>query len=133
MIPDKAHALFTAFSAANGWEQRMRLLMDIGQTLEPLTTEEQNPQHEITGCESKVWLVAKQQQGAWFFKAYSDTRILRGLLALILARINGLSTQQLQTVELDDWLIELGLAKQLSSSRRDGIKAIIERIKVLSC
>lgn len=128
-LPNTAQQILDSFTAANSWEQKMRLLMQIGTTLEPLNEDEQINKNQVQGCESQVWLIAEQRNELWHFKAYSDARLIRGLLAILLARVNLLTTNEIQQIDLEDWFQQLGLAKQLSSSRRDGLKAIFKRIK----
>ena len=128
-LSNTAQQILDSFTAANSWEQKMRLLMQIGTTLEPLLEDEQINKNQVQGCESQVWLIAEQHNESWYFKAYSDARLIRGLLAVLLARVNHLTTDEIQQIDLENWFQQLGLAKQLSSSRRDGLKAIFNRIK----
>lgn len=124
-----AQQILDSFTAADSWEQKMRLLMQIGATLESLNEDEKNDKNQVQGCESQVWLIAEQHNKLWYFKAYSDARLIRGLLAVLLTRVNHLTTNEIQQIDLEDWFQQLGLARQLSSSRRDGLKAIFNRIK----
>lgn len=128
-LSNTAQQILDSFTVANSWEQKMRLLMQIGATLEPLLEDEQINKNQVQGCESQVWLIAEQHNESWHFKAYSDARLIRGLLAVLLARVNHLTTDEIQQIDLENWFQQLGLAKQLSSSRRDGLKAIFKRIK----
>lgn len=131
MISNEANQLLNAFNTASGWEQRMRLVMQYGQALPKLAEDKKIERHKIHGCESQVWLISDYNEGIWQFQADSDARIVKGLLALILTRTNGLTTEQLQLLDLEAWFIQLGLAKQLSSSRRGGLQAIFTYIKTL--
>ena len=121
-----------AFSQAPGWEQRARLLMQWGERLEPLTDEQKVDANRVHGCESTVWLVAEQRDGGWHFKAASDARMIRGLLALLLVRVQGLGSQELQALDLPGWFEELGLARQLSPSRSNGLNAVLQRMAELT-
>ena len=84
-LSDQACQALESFEQARGWEQRARLLMQWGERLEPLADSDKTEANRVHGCESLVWLVAGQQSGQWQFKASSDARLLRGLLALLLA------------------------------------------------
>lgn len=83
------------------------------------------------GCESLVWLVAEQADGAWRFKAGSDARLLRGLLALLLVRVQGLTSDELLALDLRGWFSQLGLERQLSPSRSNGLHAVLQRMAEL--
>ena len=86
----------------------------------------------VQGCESLVWLVGRLQDGHWQFAASSEARMIRGLVALLLARVNGLSADQLQAVDLPGWFNQLGLSRQLSPSRSNGLNAVLQRMRDLT-
>lgn len=115
-LPAAAMQAREAFTACAGWEQRARLLMQWGERLEPLQEAERNEHNRVEGCESLVWLVADQRTPVLAFRATSDARLLRGLLAVLLVRVNGLSAAELATLDLTAWFAELGLGRQLSPS-----------------
>jgi len=121
-----------AFTQAAGWEQRARLLMQWGERLEPLHDDERSETNLVSGCESRVWLVGQQQDGCWHFRAASDARLIRGLLAVLLARVNGLNAGELEGVDMADWFSRLGLSRQLSPSRSNGINAVLQRMRALT-
>ena len=131
-LPDEALLALQTFQQATGWEQRARLLMQWGERLEPLQEAERNEHNRVEGCESLVWLVADQRTPALAFRATSDARLLRGLLAVLLVRVNGLSAAELATLDLTAWFAELGLGRQLSPSRSNGLNAVLQRMIALS-
>lgn len=130
-LPATAQAALQAFSACPGWEQRARLLMQWGDQLVPLSDAERSEANRVQGCESQVWLLAGQDGDHWQFRASSDARLLRGLLALLLARVNGLPASELAQLDLPDWFAQLGLARHLSPSRSNGLQAVLTRMQHL--
>ncbi|MBA2921383.1 SufE family protein [Pseudomonas sp. P7] len=131
-LPVDAVAALEAFQAVGSWEQRARLLMQWGERVPPLADDEKVDANLVQGCESLVWLVGHLDQGHWQFAASSDARMIRGLVALLLARVNGLSADELQAVDLPDWFNQLGLSRQLSPSRSNGLNAVLQRMRTLS-
>ncbi|MBX9912969.1 MAG: SufE family protein [Pseudomonadaceae bacterium] len=131
-LPNAAEQALTDFAAASGWEGRARLLMQWGERLEPLTPAQCSSEHLVQGCESQVWLIGVQQDAHWQFRANSEARLLRGLIAVLLTRVNGLSSAQLASVDLLDWFTQLGLARQLSPSRSNGLQAVLQRMQSLT-
>jgi cysteine desulfuration protein SufE len=131
-LPAEAVTALQTFQAAAGWEQRARLLMQWGERLPPLSVEQKCDANRVHGCESQVWLVGELLDGHWQFRANSDARLIRGLVALLLARVNGLSAAELQQVDLADWFNQLGLGRQLSPSRSNGLNAVLQRMRSLS-
>jgi cysteine desulfuration protein SufE len=130
-LPTNAQQALAAFSQCPGWEQRARLLMQWGEQLAPLSDAERCEANRVHGCESQVWLVAEQQGQHWQFRAASEARLLRGLLALLLARVNGLPSEELGQLDLTAWFAQLGLERQLSPSRSNGLQAVLSRMQQL--
>lgn len=131
-LPIDAAAALDAFQAVGSWEQRARLLMQWGERLPVLAEDQKIDANLVQGCESLVWLVGRLQDGHWQFAASSEARMIRGLVALMLARVNGLSAAQLQAVDLPGWFDQLGLSRQLSPSRSNGLNAVLQRMRELS-
>ena len=130
-LPATAQTALKAFSACPGWEQRARLLMQWGDQLVPLSDAERSEANRVQGCESQVWLLAERDGAHWQFRTSSDARLLRGLLALLLARVNGLPASELAQLDLPDWFTQLGLARHLSPSRSNGLQAVLTRMQHL--
>jgi cysteine desulfuration protein SufE len=131
-LPSAAQEALGAFQQAGSWEQRARLLMQWGERLAPLLDAQRSDSQRVHGCESQVWLVAEVQDGHWQFRAASDARLIRGLLAVLLARVNGLNGSELQALDLADWFTQLGLSRQLSPSRSNGLNAVLQRMRELA-
>lgn len=131
LSPEAAEAA-QRFAACTSWEARARLLMQEGDRLAPLAPEERNDANRVHGCESQVWLVGARHEGTWQFRAATDARLLRGLLALLLVRANGLESQALAELDLTQWFAGLGLQRQLTPSRSNGLNAVLQRIKALT-
>ena len=131
-LPLDAQTALESFSQPQGWEQRARLLMQWGERLPPLADKEKRDTTLVHGCESKVWLLGDVVGDHWQFRAASDARLIRGLVALLLARVNGLSAAELQHVDLPDWFNQLGLSRQLSPSRSNGLNAVLQRMRELA-
>lgn len=131
-LPTDAQTALDTFNASLSWEQRARLLMQWGERLPVLADEEKSDEHLVDGCESKVWLLGDVIDSRWQFRAASDARLIRGLVAVLLARVNGLSAHELQQVDLPDWFNQLGLGRQLSPSRSNGLNAVLQKMRQLA-
>jgi cysteine desulfuration protein SufE len=131
-LPDAAAQALVAFTDCRNWETRARLLMRWGERLTALSADQCRDEHLVQGCETRVWLLAEAQDGCWQFYAASEARLLRGLLSLLLARVNGLTHAELAQVDLLDWFNQLGLSRQLSPSRSNGLNAVLQRMRSLT-
>ncbi|KQM55991.1 Fe-S metabolism protein SufE [Pseudomonas sp. Leaf15] len=132
-LPVDAVSALESFQAVGSWEQRARMLMQWGERLPALADDDKVEANLVQGCESLVWLVGRLHDGHWQFAASSDARMIRGLVALLLARVNGLSASELQAVDLPGWFNQLGLSRQLSPSRSNGLNAVLQRMQELTC
>lgn len=121
--------LRNSFSQSSGWEQRARLLLHWAERLPQLSAEEQTDDHRVHGCESQVWLTIEPRGERWFFRAFSDARLVKGLLAVLLLRIDGMTRKQIDDFDLKIWFDDLGLSKHLTPSRRDGMSAVLDTIR----
>lgn len=108
------------------WQDRYRTLMVWGKHIsrKDLIRSDENL---VRGCESSAWLVHRLEGGVHWFALDSDSRIVKGLGALLLSMINGRASGSVSQSELEALFTELGLAQQLSESRSNGFRALLER------
>lgn len=117
---------------ANNWEEQYRLIIQAGKQLHQPTAHELSNMQSITGCETKVWFQSlKKDNGTFDFYAYSEARIINGLLWILLQEINGKTAKQLNSFSITDYFNELGIAQRLSSTRLNGFKQIEHLIQTL--
>ncbi|WP_404837504.1 SufE family protein [Aeromonas media] len=130
--PD-ADSIRQLFTAAPGWENQYRLIIQLGKQLPSLPDEWQQQEYRLKGCESQAWLKGeKSEDGCWHFACDSDARIVRGLIVIVLAALNHRSAEVIQTFDVDGYFAELGLEKHLSPSRGNGLRAIVQGIVALA-
>ncbi|MGL4459315.1 MAG: cysteine desulfurase sulfur acceptor subunit CsdE, partial [Plesiomonas shigelloides] len=93
--------LESRFSACKLWEDRYRQLILLARQLPSLSEQERGSQLELYGCENRVWLgMQVQPDGRLHFYADSEGRIVKGLLAVILTRIEGLSADDVLALDI---------------------------------
>lgn len=116
------------------WQHKYREIMLLGKTLPPLADILKTDDALVQGCESKVWMFVEFDltENALVVIGDSDTRIVKGLLALILALYNGLTPEEVLNVNAYEEFEKLGLISHLSASRGNGVKAMVEKIQTLA-
>ncbi|WP_386693359.1 SufE family protein [Lonepinella sp. MS14434] len=118
---------------AKNWEERYRLLIQAGKNLPQPTENELAHWTEIQGCEVRLWCKISQNLDRTLqLKAYSEARIMNGLLFLLINAVNGKPLDELQQFDITIFFTELGIAQRLSSTRLNGLKQIEQSIKELS-
>ena len=116
------------------WQQKYREIMLLGKTLPPLADILKTDDALVQGCESKVWMFVEFDltENALVVIGDSEPRIVKGLLALILALYNGLTPEEVLNVNAYEEFEKLGLISHLSASRGNGVKAMVEKIQTLA-
>ena len=116
------------------WEDRYRYLIELGQMLAPLSENEHIEQNKVHGCASQVWLVVdeieKDNKPVLIFRGDSDAAIVKGLVAIITSIFSNLTPNEIISTNATNTLDKLNLNEHLTSQRSNGLKAMIERIKV---
>ncbi|MDU8924380.1 SufE family protein [Pasteurellaceae bacterium LIM206] len=113
------------FTQAKSWEDRYRLIIQVGKLLPQPTEQQLAEMQPISGCEAKVWLkISPAQHRTFNIEAYSEARIINGLLWLLLQAVNGKTAEQLTEFDLTDYFKRLKIAERLSSTRLNGLKQI---------
>lgn len=81
----------------------------------------------VSGCQSKVWIKGTLREGRVQINAYSDTLLIRGLLALLKALFDG-ETAACVLQENLAFLNASGLQSLLPNSRRQGLQATLDQL-----
>ncbi|GAC14190.1 aminotransferase class V-fold PLP-dependent enzyme [Aliiglaciecola lipolytica] len=122
--------LASAIKGANGWDQVFRQIMLAGKSLTRLADNKKSADAEIYGCESQVWLVCYVNQSQdLMFEVDASSKIVRGLLAVILEPIQNQSAEFVSSFDYKSYMTEIQLEKHLSETRGNGLNAVIQRIK----
>lgn len=107
------------------WEDRYRLIIQAGKNLPEPSKEEFAMMQSIPGCEVQVWFKFTEKTDRTFhFQAYSEARIINGLLWILLQRIENQTAEALRQFDLTAYFNALGIAQRLSSTRLNGLKHI---------
>ncbi len=120
--------LIENFEFLDGWEDRYRYLIDLGNKLESLPEQYKTDDWKVRGCQSQVWLFPEKKDGKLHFRGDSDAVIVRGLIAVVLMIYNDKSPSEIKSVAVDDIFAKLGLSDHLSPSRRNGLISMTEKI-----
>jgi len=117
----------TALKNAPDWNNKHRLLLLHSKQLSMLHASEQIDSHEVAGCEAQVWIALIGEK----LKANSNSKVVRGILAIIIEKVNALPSHEVAQFDINNYLASLGLSHYFSQGRRDGIQQIILRINAL--
>ncbi|MDC3312218.1 SufE family protein [Alphaproteobacteria bacterium] len=128
-ITTEIEEIIDEFSFFDDWADRYQHLIDLGRKLPNLPEKYQNDSYKLSGCQSTVWFVAdKTEDNLIQFRAQSDAAIVQGLVALMLRVYSGRTAAEILSTN-PDFLTEIGLDKHLSPSRKNGLSAMITKIR----
>jgi len=119
------------FSLFDDWQERYRHLIDLGRTLPPYPEACRTEEHLVRGCQSRVWLNPRYEQGVLFFDAASDAVIVSGIVALLLRIFSGHSPAAIIAAE-PHFVQDIGLSDHLSPNRSNGLHAMIGTMKAIA-
>lgn len=113
-----------SLASAQGWQNQYRMITQWGKLIST-KPDIRTDAHLIKGCELPVWLKHLVEHQQHYFLFDSDSRVINGLVSLLLAKVNGKTSADLQSENLQALFVHLGLEKHLTPSRNNGLKTII--------
>ena len=120
------------FALFDDWEDRYRYLIDLGRKLPPFPDSQKTELNKVRGCMSQVWLVTGHAPGdpsKFAFAADSDAHIVKGLIAVLGVLFSGQTPAVVSGIDPEAAFAKLGLDQHLSPTRRNGVVAMVARIK----
>ena len=121
-------AVVEDFSMYDEWLDKYEYIIELGKNLAAFPEELKTEDRLIKGCQSRVWLDCRVQDGALVFAADSDAIITKGIISLLIGVYSGRTPAE---IAADDfaWVSEIGLKENLSPTRAGGLAAMISTIK----
>jgi cysteine desulfuration protein SufE len=123
------------FALLDDWDDRYRYVIELGRTLTPMPEEEHSAANKVQGCASQVWLSRQidREDGTapvLTYRGDSDAHIVRGLIAILLTLYSGRTPQQILSIDAAAVFDEFGFREHLTPQRSNGLRSMIERIRV---
>ena len=111
-------------------DDRYRLLIDLGRTLEPMPDALKTDATLVRGCSAAVWVYPTVlEDGRLHFLADSNAAITKGIIALVLLTVQDGVPAQIVATDIEAALAPFDLRNQLSSNRTQGIPNMIALIR----
>ena len=119
------------FSVFDEWLDKYDYLIGLSETLPPIAPEHRTEQYVIRGCQSRVWIDARLDEGRIRFTADSDAIITKGIIALLIRVLDGRTPQEV--LDTDLYFIDaIGLSANLSPTRANGLLAMIKQMRLFA-
>ena len=117
------------FSMVDDWMDKYQMLIELGNSLEPLDEKYKTPQNIIEGCQSRVWLQADYNDGIIHFSGESDAVIVKGLVSLLIQVLSDHTPDEILNCDLY-FIEQIGLREHLSPTRSNGLLSMVKQMKV---
>ena len=117
------------FSVFEDWLDKYDYLIELSETLPAIAPEHRTEQYLINGCQSRVWVDARLEDGKVYYSADSDAIITKGIIALRIRVLNGRTPQDIVATELY-FVDAIGLSENLSPTRSNGLLAMIKQMRM---
>lgn len=117
------------FSQFDDWMDKYSLLIDLGNSLEPLDGKHKTPQNIIEGCQSRVWLNADYVDGMVKYQGESDAILVKGIVSLLIQVMTNHTPDEILSTELY-FIDKIGLKEHLSPTRSNGLVAMVKQMRM---
>tara|TARA_B100000900_G_scaffold383566_1_gene371605 strand:+ start:215 stop:631 length:417 start_codon:yes stop_codon:yes gene_type:complete len=127
-IKEVQEEIIEEFAMFDDWMQKYDYLIELSKDIPLISEEYRLNENLIKGCQSKVWLHARQIDRKVIYTADSDAIITKGIAALL---IRVLSEQKAEDIlENEMYFIDvIGLKEHLSMTRSNGLVSMIKQMK----
>jgi cysteine desulfurase/selenocysteine lyase len=129
---EAAEELIAAFDFMDSWAERYQYLIEIGKKLPPMPAELKTEANRVHGCQSTVYMSARRRPGTedvLEFLAESDADIVCGLIGLLQRVFSGQKAEEVVAFDVEDFFHRLGLDQHLTLGRRNGLAAMVQRVR----
>tara|TARA_B100000446_G_scaffold181734_1_gene199430 strand:- start:356 stop:775 length:420 start_codon:yes stop_codon:yes gene_type:complete len=133
-VTEQADDIRDTFAFLDDWETRYEHIIDLGKTLPPMEEADQNEANRVRGCASQVWIkpLDGDDPKSVYFQAQSDAILVSGLIALLTQLFHAQPAQDILDFDAPAFFSEIGLDEALSAQRANGLKSMLERIRLIA-
>ena len=123
-LQDVENEIIDEFSLFDDWLDKYEYLIELGKALKEYPEDRKTDDRLVKGCQSRVWIDFKIQDGKIFFNADSDAIITKGIISLLIRIYSGRTPQEILSSDFS--VVEkIGLKENLSPTRANGLVSMI--------
>lgn len=128
-IEEKQAALIEDFAIYDDWMEKYEYIIELGKDLPLIEEGLKTEDRIIKGCQSKVWMNARLEDGKVIFSADADAIIAKGIIALLVQVLSGEKPEVIVEAKMN-FIKEIGLQEHLSPTRSNGLVAMLKQMKL---
>lgn len=127
-LPPNLDKIVQRFKERSDPKKRYEQLLWYAKKLASMPEEGKIPENKVQGCVSQVYITANLEDGKVWYQGDSDAQLVKGLVALLIEGLNGLTPGEILQVS-PDFIEETGLKVSLTPSRANGFYNIFQLMK----
>ena len=127
-LAEKQRQLIEDYTIIPDPQERLAAVVDQARRRPPLAETERTEANRVRGCVSLAWVVGELRDGRCHFRSDADSPLVRGLLTLLCDFYSDATPADVAATE-PALLDELGLARNLSPTRLNGLRSVRAKIR----
>jgi cysteine desulfuration protein SufE len=127
-IAEKQQQLLDELALFQDWTERYEYVIGIGKQLPQMPEELKTADRLIRGCQSQVWLDARESGGRVSYLADSDSLITKGMIALFVRTLDGETLDEILKADLS-FIDRTGLKEHLAPTRANALNLMATQMK----
>jgi cysteine desulfuration protein SufE len=130
-VSEKQTQLIEDLSFIEDRQERLAAVVDRARRRPAFPDADKTDAHRVLGCISQVWITGELTGGSLHFQFDADSPLVKGLVALLVDLYEGGTPADIVATEpvLFD---ELGIKRDLTPTRQNGLAAVREQIKSIA-
>lgn len=128
-IEAKEQEIIDEFALFDDWMDKYEHIIGLGKELPLIEESLKTDDLVIKGCQSRVWLHAKLENGKVIFTADSDAIITKGIISLLIRVLSGEKPDDIVNADMT-FIDQIGLKEHLSPTRSNGLVSMVKQMKL---
>lgn len=128
-INEKQDEIISEFEFLEDWLDKYQQIIDKSLSGKKMKEEDKTDSNLIEGCQSKVWVTARMEDGKVYYEGESNTDIAGGIVVMLVEILSGHTPDEIIESELY-FIDEIGLKEHLSPTRSNGMMAMVKQMRL---
>jgi cysteine desulfuration protein SufE len=127
-LAERQATLVQRYSIIPDPQERLAVIISRSNKAGTLPEEARIESNRVPGCVSRVWMTPTLTEGKCHFPSDADSPLVKGLVALLCELHEGVTPAEITSFE-PTLLEELGIMRNLSPTRINGLRSVREAIR----
>lgn len=127
-INETQDEIIEEFELFDDWADKYEYIIDLGKKLKGFPEEQKTEENIIKGCQSRVWLNARQENENLIFEADSEAIIVKGLVNMLIRVLSGHTPKEIAESDLY-FMDKIGMSSHLAQTRSNGLASMVKQMK----